>query len=156
MSRTRQLREQVNAGDLRVAQLKKTMQSARAAEQPPDSAAAIDAQLSELRPRAQAAAELVGSIRSGQVGSTDGFSRQLQLLSTAVRDDIWITTLDIGRGGKEMVVSGRALGNEQAVQYARRLNELYAPFGVQFRSIELKPDAAQPPGAPATVLFKLS
>jgi hypothetical protein len=154
-SRTTKLKEQVGAGEGRVAQLRKTMQTARTAEQPRDSVAAIDAELAELRPRAQAAGELVGNIRRGEVGTTEGFSKQLALLSTVAREDIWITALEISRGGKEMVVTGRALGNEQAVQYARRLNEMYEPFGVQFRSIELKPDPLLPAGAPPTMLFKL-
>jgi hypothetical protein len=152
----------VAAGDARVSQLRTSVQAAQKSAESQDSAAAIDAELALLRPRARGASELVSTIRNGNLGSSQGFSRHLGLLSTAASGDVWVTDVTIGRGGKEMTVAGRADQNESAFRYARRLNEIYAPHGINFRSIELKPELpAQGSGPamvapPSSVAFKLS
>jgi hypothetical protein len=134
------------------------MQSARAVQSQASSAAAVEAEVAFLRPRAQAATELVAGIRNGQAGSAEGFARLLAVLGAQAGNGVWITGVEIGKGAKEMVVTGGAERHEAVVQYARRLNEAYAPYGLQFRSVELRPESPAPgaAGAPVAVVFKLS
>lgn len=146
------LRSQVAAAESRLALLKSAMaQSAgvKGAEDP----AAVQSEIMSLRPRAQAANELMGRIRSGQAGSPDGFSGELIALAGQSREDSWVTVVEIGKGGKEMSVSGRADRPEAVILYAKRLNEAFAGRGLQFRSVELKPETSAPGG---TVAFKIS
>jgi hypothetical protein len=150
---------QADALEARVTPVRNALMAARGPAGDRASAAAVDAEITALKPRAQAATELMATIRSGQAGTPDGFSRQFSLLAAPARDDVWITGVEIAKGGHAMVITGRADRNDAAVQYARRLNEAYAPFGVQFRSIELKPEApagAASGAAPIAVAFKLS
>jgi len=157
--RAAQMLAQADAVDARVTALRNALTGARGPGGDRASAAAVDAEIAALKPRAQVATELIATIRSGQAGSPDGFSRQFSLLAGPARDDVWITGVEIGKGGRDMVVTGRADRNDAAVQYARRLNEAYAPYGVQFRSLELKPEVpagAASGAAPAAVAFKLS
>jgi hypothetical protein len=122
---------------------------------------AIKADIAALRPQAEAVSQLMKELRSGSLGSSEGFGRYYRALGSVSEDGLWITSVSVSRGGMAMSVNGRALNNDSVMRYARRLNEAFAPFGVRFNSLELTPEALAAPGAPPaatlrTYAFKLS
>lgn len=129
------------------------------------SAASLTAELADLRPRAESLNQLVNAARSGTLGRATGYSDYGALLSSAVEDGLWLTGVVIEKSGTKITVMGRALRHESVVQYAKRLNDAFAPLGVQFKSLEITPENIVPPGAAArgpgaapvqTVQFKVS
>jgi hypothetical protein len=116
-----------------------------------------------MRPRAEALGQLVRQVRAGNPGAQEGFARYLQTFGSLSSEGLWITNLSISKGGNTVVINGRALQNDAVMQYARRLNDAFAPHGVHFNSLELTPEVLTAPGAPASappaltaVAFKLS
>lgn len=160
---TNGLRDVAKLKEQQLAQLKATIQAVQAEKAKQGDAAALEAEISAMRPRAEALTQLVREVRAGNPGSQQGFARYLQTLGSMSGESLWITGLSIGKAGNTIVISGRALQNEAVIQYARRLNEAFAPHGVHFNSVELIPEALSAPGAPASappaltaVAFKLS
>ena len=82
------------------------------------------------------------------------------MLASVSEEGLWITSFSVGNTGKLVSLSGRALRNDSVLHYAKRLNEAFAPQGVQFNSVEMTPEnlvKSAEPGKPvlSTVAFKL-
>jgi len=155
-----QLRLTADAGQRELAQVKAAMAARRQRPDADKDAAALKAEIDELKPRAEVARQLLEPINMGSLGSPDGYAQYLIKLGSVSEQGLWITSVSIGNAGKLMSLSGRALRNESVLRYAKRLNEAFAPYDVQFKSLEMTPEnmvhTAQA-GKPAltTVAFKL-
>jgi hypothetical protein len=121
-----------------------------------DGSAALEAEIAGLRAYAQSVDLLVQRIQSSGPSAKSGFSKQIGLLTAAAQDDVWIVDADVTAGGAGMSIMGKAMKNESVVRYTKRLNDVYRPYGVKFKSIELAPEPPAIPGAPAVVSFKVS
>ena len=157
------LREAAKLKDQQLAQVKSTMQAVRAERAKQGDASALEAEIAAMRPRAEALAQLVKLVRAGNPGAQQGFARYLYTLGSLSADGLWISNVSVSKGGNTVVITGRALQKEEVMQYARRLNDAFAPQGVHFNSLELTPEGLAAPGAPAsappaltTVAFRLS
>ncbi|MBE7942729.1 MULTISPECIES: hypothetical protein [Ramlibacter] len=142
-----------------VQRLKQAIQAAEIARRAPDGIQALDDEIARLNARSQQAAPLLASIEAGAAGDPQGYSKQLGLLATIPRDELWLTNVDVGKSSKQVLVAGRAMRNEQAVAYAKRLRDAFDPLGVHFNAIELRPEPLPNSAAdkPATVVnFKIS
>lgn len=160
---TNRLREAAKLKEQQLAQVNSAIQAVQAEKAKQGDAAALEAEIAAMRPRAEALSLLLKQVRAGNPGAQEGFARYLQTLGSLSAESLWITNLNVSRGGNTVVVTGRALQNEAVMQYARRLNDAFAPHGVHFNSLELTPEALAAPGAPASappaltaVSFKLS
>ena len=154
-AQTQDLRQRAAAGEARLAQVRTAVQMAQAARQGQASPAELAAELADLRARASLVQQLVQEVRGGTLGSPEGYSRHFDLLAGAARDDVWVTSISVARGGGEVLLTGRALTSDAVMQYVRRLNEAFKPLGVRFNSVELTPEGVSSP-APSAVAFKLS
>ncbi|HSH90775.1 MAG TPA: hypothetical protein VK996_12385 [Ramlibacter sp.] len=151
------LRNSLVATTKNVADLKSAVASVQKQKGMQGSASDQATEIAALKPRVEAAARLMGSLRDGTMGSPEGFARYLDVLGGASIDGVWITNIAVSRGGAAVSISGRALRNESVMQYVGRANQVFQPLGVRFNAIELTPDTPPGPGAaPATVGFRIS
>jgi hypothetical protein len=148
-SETSRLREVARLKEAQLAQLKGAIQKLALEKAKQNDAAALDAEIAAMRPRADALSQLVKQVRSGNPGNPEGFARYLQTLGSLSEEGLWVTNLSVSKGGTAVIVSGRALRNEAVMQYARRLNDAFAGHGVRFNSLELTPEALHTPGSAA-------
>lgn len=163
LGETNRLRDAAKLKEQQLAQVKSAIQAVQAEKAKQGDAAKLEAEIAAMRPRAEAVAQLLAQVRGGNPGAQEGFARYLQTLGTLPADGLWVTNVSVTRGGKGVVISGRALQNESVMQYARKLNDAFATQGVHFNSLELTPEVLTAPGSPAsappalsTVAFKLS
>jgi hypothetical protein len=135
-----------------------TLQKQRVAQ---NDGTAIAAEISVLRSRTDAASQLLNEVQSGSLGSPQGYARQFAAVGSLAQDGLWLTAVSVDKGGAGINLTGRALRTEAVMQYARRANEAFAPFGVRFSALEFSPEgnAARPASAaanPNPIAFKLS
>jgi len=163
VSEQNRLRDAAKLKDQQLAQVRSTIQAVQAERAKQNDASALEAEIAAMRPRAEALGQLVKLVRAGNPGAHEGFARYLQTLGSLSADGLWISNLSVSKGGNAVVITGRALQNDAVMQYARRLNDAFAPQGVRFNSLELTPEALRAPGAPAsappaltTIAFRLS
>jgi hypothetical protein len=120
-----------------------------------EAAAKLDAEIAQMRERSAAASEFLRQVDSGTLGRPAGYPGVFQALAAAAQEDVWITRVSVTRGGNSVLVTGSAMSNESALQYAQRASERMRDAGVKFRIIELKPGTSVTGGAPI-VTFTLS
>jgi Tfp pilus assembly protein PilN len=161
---TSRLRDVANAGEQKLAKVKDAIQVLQKQKEARGNAAALSAEIAALRPRAEAVSQVIKDIRGGSLGNSGGYARYLTAAASVSEDGVWITGIGVSKGGSVVSISGRALRNESVMQYARRLNESFSPFGVRFNTLELTPENVSAPATsttpgtavPMTVAFKLS
>jgi hypothetical protein len=118
--------------------------------------AEIDALKSQLLQRKKWG-ELAGN---HSLGNPAGYLEHFQTLSGVSEEGLWLTSIFVSDSGKLVNLTGRALRNDSVLRYAEKLNQAFAPQGVQFNAIEMTPEAFKPSGqegAPAlrSVSFRL-
>jgi hypothetical protein len=146
---TARLVQNADSGQRQLNQAKAAMQALRQRAESNNDAANLKAEIDALRSKADAIRQWEQLINSGTLGSPQGYAQYLSTLASVPEEGLWITSFSVGNTGKLVSLSGRALRNESVLRYAGRLNEAFAPQGVQFKSAE--------PGKPvlSTVAFKL-
>ncbi len=154
------LQQSVSAGQQESVRVKALLQAAQQRQTGGHDGAALKAELVVLRPQAEAVRQLVDQLRSGTLGSREGYASHLTSLASISEDGLWLTNVAVSNAGKVVRISGRALRNESVMRYAGRLNAALAAQGVQFNSLEMTPESlarAGEPGKPVltTVAFKL-
>jgi len=153
---TRAVRARADAGEARLAQFKANIAAVQARKT--GTAAPSSAEdIAQLRRRAEGARQLVGLARDAGLDSQQGFSRPFQALNAAATEGVWLTSVDFGRGGAQVSISGGATNSAAVIQYAKRLNDAYRPLGVRFNNVEVVPDqGGSPDRTSGLVSFKLS
>lgn len=157
---TNRLRKAADAGQRDLTQVNAAMQAMRQRADADNDATAIKAEIDALKPKAEAVQQLLEPIRNGSLGSTEGYARYLSTLASVSEEGLWLTNVSITNAGKVMTLNGRALRNESVLKYAKRLNEAFASYGVQFNSVEMTPENLTQTGAMGkpvltTVSFRL-
>ncbi len=157
---TERLRQELSSGQRQLDQTKTALRDLRQRADSNNDANALKTEILALKARAEAVRQWEQVINSGGVGSPLGYAHYLSALASVPEDGLWLTSVSVGNAGKLLTLSGRALRNESVLRYAKRLNEAFAPHGVQFNSVELTPEnlvKAGPPGKPllTTVAFRL-
>lgn len=157
---TARLQLEAASGQQRLAHAKATLQAMRQRPDTNNDAAALKAEIDALKPKAEAVRQLVELMSNGSLGSPQGYAHYLSTLASVPEAGLWITSFSVANTGKLVSLSGRALRNESVLRYAKRLNEAFAPQGVQFNSVEMTPEnlvKSAEPGKPvlSTVAFKL-
>lgn len=99
----------------------------------------IEARLRNLQ-RAQEA------LASGALGSETGYSAQFRALARARVDGAWLTRVEIGSGGHEVNLRGRALSGEAPARLIASLHREPLFVGLSFAALTLSPpqDKAAP------------
>ncbi len=154
------LQPSANAGKQELARVKAALQVEQQRQTGGHDGATLKAELAVLRPQAEAVRQLVDQVRSGALGSREGYASYLIVLASISEDGLWLTHVAVSNAGKAVRISGRALRNESVMRYAGRLNKAFALHGVQFNALEMTPESlvrAGETGKPVltTVSFKL-
>ncbi len=154
------LQQSVSLGKQEMARVQAALQAEQQRQAGGHDGAALKAELAVLRPQAEAVRQLVDQLRSGALGSREGYTSYLTTLANISEDGLWLTQVAVSNAGNAVRISGRALRNESVMRYAGRLNAALAAHGVQFNSLEMTPESlarAGEPGKPVltTVSFKL-
>lgn len=102
-----------------------------------DRRAVILAQISTVRPRAEAASKLLDLAR--QLGRVDGFSSYFFRLAEATLDGLWLVKIDVGSGGRSLQVEGLSLRDELVMGFASGMNSAFADEGMKFSVLEIIP-----------------
>lgn len=152
--KTAAVRKQADAGAARVAQLTAAIQATQA-KQAASSSSSTVADGAALQARSEAARQLLAAAVQG--GTPAGFSRQIGALNAAAVEGVWLTSVDVGKSGTQVSLTGAGVSSAAVMQYATRVNQAFRPLGVRFNNVEVTPQAASGPDQPPpVVLFKLS
>ena len=162
------IRSQTTALQARVAQAKAQLATEQAAVQAMKlelakrtDPAKIAAEIKSLQARATEAQELMGRLQRGELGTMDGFSRQLVALARIGEPGVWLTEFRIVNSGKGVELQGRSLEAESVLRYAGQVNKSFEAYGASVKGLELTPIAQAQASAPASasgnpaVSFKL-
>ena len=109
-----------------------------------------------LRARARAAQLL--RIRLAELGSSAGYSRYFDALASLSEPQIWLTSIEIGRGDRSLNLHGQALDSSRVISYSKRVNARLTDFGLVLEGLEIGAVTAAQPGAAGPqdlVSFKL-
>ena len=99
----------------------------------PDSG--TDTVLADLTAQLKSREEIVEALKSGVVGTTQGFSEYMLALSRQSIPGVWLIGFDIGAGGSELTLSGRALSADLVPTYLQRLTQETPLQGRRFASM---------------------
>ena len=160
-SDTARLRDQAKLGEQKLQQLQNTIAAMQKEQAARGDAASLTAEIAVLRLRVDAVNQMVIDMGNGTLGKPEGYSRHLTTLASVSEDGLWVTSFTVSKGGSAIALSGRALRSDSVMQYARRLNQSFGPYGVRLNSLEMTPENLSTPGATAapglaTVAFRLS
>ena len=155
-----QLKREADSIQRQLTQASAALQAMRQAADANKEAATVRTEIDSLKIKAEAAKQWLEQIRSGSLGSAEGYAHYLDTLAGVSEDGVWLTSISVGNAGKLLTLSGRALRNESVLRYAKRLNEAFTAQGVQFNSVELTPENLVKGGIAGglplgTVAFKL-
>jgi hypothetical protein len=101
--------------------------------------AAAEAMLAQRR-------EVLAALDGGVLGNTSGFSPYLRAFARQSLSGLWLTGLDIGAGGTQLALRGRALDAELLPRYIRKLNEEPALRGRSFAALRMSVGEPKPDG----------
>lgn len=98
--------------------------------------------IAQLDTRLKNRQEIIDALQGGVVGTTDGFSEYMRVLSRQSVDGLWLTGFDITAGGAELTLSGRTLSAGLVPAYLKRLNQEKSLQGRQFATMRIEQSAA--------------
>lgn len=157
---TVKIQEGANKVEQQLNAAKKTMQTLQQQLASGEKAGDLDNEIAALKVRSEAGQELLNLLQKGELGNPYGYASYLTKLMKISRNDLWLTNISIENAGKNLSISGRALNSESIMNYAQRLNQEFADFGIVFTSIDIKPEVLGEEGtaspALSTIVFKLS
>ncbi len=118
----------------------------------------IAAQIAALEPQTKVSRELLDALKSGELGSLEGYGPQLAELGSLPRAGVWVTMVRVTQAGRSVRVEGRALNKNDVLPYARQLNRALEKYGVQLQQVEIAPmplSSEQDGGAAPVFTFKV-
>lgn len=99
----------------------------------------IATQIAALEPRTRVSRDLLARLKSGELGSLEGYSAQLTEFARIPAEGVWVTTVTVADAGRALRVDGRALRKEQVLPYAALLNRAMHKYGIVVKDVEITP-----------------
>lgn len=118
----------------------------------------IAAQIAALEPQTKVSRELLDALKSGELGSLEGYGAQLTELASLPRSGVWLTAVRITNAGRSVRVEGRALNKNDVLPYASQLNRALGKYDVHLDQVEIVPVPLAPDqdgGAAPVFAFKV-
>jgi hypothetical protein len=97
----------------------------------------LAAQIAALEPQTRVSKDLLARMKNGELGSIDGYGKQLVTLASIAQPGIWLTSISISNAGRSVLLEGRALKKEQVMRYVRQLNNAMKKFEMQFSEVDI-------------------
>ena len=92
-----------------------------------------------LTQRLQAAQKMLADLPPELVNGVHSYAGHLRALAMLANDGVWLTGVNIEDAGRRFTIQGRALHKQQVLVYTRRAAEKFAPMGIVFSSLSIKP-----------------
>lgn len=99
----------------------------------------IAAQIAELEPQTRVSRELLDALKTGELGSLEGYGTQMAELASLRTSGVWVTMVRITNAGRSVRVEGRALHKEDVLPYAGQLNRALEKYDVHLDQVEIVP-----------------
>ncbi len=118
----------------------------------------LAAQIAALEPQTRVSKDLLERLKNGELGSLNGYGRQLTEFARVPQGGAWVTLVTVSNAGRSLRVEGRALRKEQILPYAAALNAALAKYGIALKDIEVAPmqqTADEDPSIAPVWTFKL-
>lgn len=154
------LQQDIATGQRQLVQAKAALQVMHQRADSNNDAATLKAEIDTLKSRVEALKQRGELIGNRTLGSPDGYAQHFITLASVPEEGLWLTSVFVSDAGKLMSLGGRALRGESVLRYVKRLNEAFAPLGVQFNSVEMTQENLVRTGAPdkpllTSVAFRL-
>jgi len=104
-----------------------------------DSPHDIGAQIAALEPQTRVSRDLLERLKTGELGSLNGYAGQLTEFASIPQRGVWVTMVTVSNAGRTLRVDGRALKKEQILPYAALLNGAMGKYGIALTHIEVAP-----------------
>ncbi len=104
----------------------------------------IETEIAALKAQSDIAQKILAMTEN--LGSPQGYAQHFSLLAGLSREGVWLNSISIDKGGKAVRLSGRTMEKESVLRYSRKLNDTFAPQGVQFTALELTSEFVARPG----------
>jgi Tfp pilus assembly protein PilN len=104
-----------------------------------DSLYTIAAQIAALEPQTRLSRDLLERLKTGEIGSLDGYAQQLTEFASIPQHGVWVTRLTISNAGRTLRVDGRSLKKDQVLTYAAMLNKSMSKHGIVLAHMEVAP-----------------
>jgi Tfp pilus assembly protein PilN len=109
----------------------------------------LSGEISRLEGQLTMRQQIIGTLQSGAVGTTTGFSEYMRAFSRQTIGGLWLTGFDIATEGDQLALHGRTLSPDLLPHYLQRLNQEQVMHGRQFAALAIQRPAAATPAAPA-------
>ena len=120
---------------------------------PQGSGSALADELARSEARLKVRREILTTLRTGELGNVQGFSRYLAAFARQRVDGVWLTALNVGGDENDLVVRGRALRPEAVPAYLQALNAEEVMRGRRVTELSMnanrEPTGAPLPGTPS-------
>lgn len=123
-----------------------------------DSLHTIAAQIAALEPQTRLSRDLLERLKTGEIGSLEGYTQQLTAFASIPQQGVWVTRLTISNAGRTLRVDGRSLNKDQVLTYAAMLNKAMSKHGIVLAHMEVAPipqTADADPSATSVWTFRL-
>ncbi len=95
----------------------------------------LETEITALKSQSDVAQKILAMAET--LGNPQGYAQHFSLLAGLSREGVWLNSIAIDKGGKAVRLSGRTMEKEAVLRYSHKLNDQFAPYGVQFTSLEL-------------------
>lgn len=103
----------------------------------------LNDELKTLEAEAAAQNELLGTLKSGAIGNTQGYSEYMRAFARQSVSGLWLTGFDINGDGAQISLQGAATDPQLLPAYIQRMNKEPVMRGKSFSTLQMK----QPKGA---------
>lgn len=97
----------------------------------------LEAEVARLEAEVKSRRGLVETLRGGELGDTEGFSRYFAAFGRRPMQGVWLTGFSIGDSGNELKIRGRALFPDLLPAYLKVLNEEAVMRGRQVTDLKV-------------------
>lgn len=154
------LRNEVAAGELRLAQARERLAQVERDFPPKKKSAALEAELAQAQTQLDALRRVGDVIERGELGNSEGYSRYFVALARRRTEGVWVTGMTVSGTGA-IGVRGRATDAALLSPFLAQLQREPVMQGKTFGSVQIrrpedKKDGAAAPAAAGYVEFGLS
>ncbi|MDO8311372.1 MAG: fimbrial assembly protein, partial [Sideroxyarcus sp.] len=110
---------------------------------PQRSSQLLNEELTALEAQAATQNNLLGTLKSGAIGNTQGYSEYLRAFARQSVSGLWLTGFDINGDGTQMSLQGAVTNPQLLPAYIQRMNKESVMRGKSFSALQMKqPKAA--------------
>jgi hypothetical protein len=98
----------------------------------------LSEELTALEAQAVAQTNLLGTLKSGAIGNTKGYSEYLRAFARQTVNGLWLTGFDINGDGAQMSLQGAVTNPQLLPAYIQRMNKESVMRGKSFSALQMK------------------